>query len=136
MTQAKDKTELKRPNSPQDNGQTHSQGSTDIRARGTSTAITHGVRTALNQHIDHVSALQDAASEALSPVIDEASDFMASVVSGEFLWQSIADRTKEKLSALPKQERVELGVKSLKPASITPSNRKGNKYLTGTTFDI
>lgn len=134
MTQAKE--QLKRPNPPQDRDQTPSPDSTDIRARGTSTAITHGVRSALNQHIDHVAALQDAATEALNPVIDEASDFMASVVSGEFLWQSIADRTKEKLSALPKQERVELGVKSLKPASIKPSDGSDNKYLTGTTFDI
>jgi flagellar hook-basal body complex protein FliE len=129
------KQTLNRPNPPQGN-QTHSQDSTEMRARSTSTAITHGVRSALNQHIDHVASLQDAATEALNPVIDEASDFMASVVSGEFLWQSIAERTKEKLTQLPKQERVELGVKSLKPASLKPSSSNSNLYLTGSNFDV
>lgn len=122
--------ELKRPNQPASQDRGHTQTPTsEQKALAISTSVAHGIRTALNGQVDHIAGLQQAYSEALEPIADEASDLFAGAISGELLWQEIAARTQEKLDALPKPQRIDLSPKALKPFCINRSAGAKNRFL-------
>ena len=99
------------------------------RAIAIGTAAANSTRIAVNEQIDHIDGMQEAYAAAIAPVADEASDFLASAISGELLWQRIAEQTQEKLDKLPKPQAVEFQVKSLPKLSFKRSEVKPNRYL-------
>ena len=128
--------ELKRPtsNTPDRDQADSTSTSTptptsEQRSGALSTSVAHGMRSALSSQMSHLQGLQDAYSEAASPVVEEASEFFAAAMSGELLWQSIAEQTQERLAALPKPERVDLTPPKLRSFSFRPSAATFNRFL-------
>jgi len=128
--------ELKRPTSNTPNRDQADSTSTSTptptseqRSGALSTSVAHGMRSALSSQMSHLQGLQDAYSEAASPVVEEASEFFAAAMSGELLWQGIAEQTQERLAALPKPERVDLSPPKLRGFSFQRSEATGNRFL-------
>lgn len=131
MTEQKNGS-LNRPTRPQ--GSVSEGGATQTptseqRALATSTSIAHGMRKAINSQVDHISGIQEAYSQAVEPIADEASDLFAGAISGEILWQEIAQRTQQKLDSLPKPARVDLTPKQLRPFCLKRSEGTNNRFL-------
>jgi len=73
-----------------------------------STAIAHGLRTAMNEQLAHAQGIQEAVESAIAPASQEFGEFIAAAVSGEMFWSASMDAAQKRLAALPKSERPNL----------------------------
>jgi len=101
------------------------------RALAASTSVAHGLRTSMNGQVDHIRSLQGAYYQAADNIAEDASDFFAAAISGQYIWGNIHALTQEKLATLPKSERVDLAPAQelLPPPSTKRNGATQNRYL-------
>lgn len=100
-------------------------------ALAVSTSVAHGLRTSMNGQVDHIRGLQGAYYQAADNIAEDASDFFAAAISGQYVWGNIAALTQEKLAQLPKSDRVDVAPAQglLPPPSSKRDGVTQNRYL-------
>lgn len=134
MTNSNSDRSLNRPQYP---SQSTSEGGAtktptpEQSALAVSTSVAHGLRTSMNGQVDHIRSLQGAYYQAADAIAEDASDFFAAAISGQYVWGNIAALTQEKLATLPKSDRVDVAPAQglLPPPSTKRNGATQNRYL-------